>query len=172
MSHTLRWCLCTLALVMGLGGCARDTSAQLWAQLDRWFELEQALYFKSKFRCTVAIYRVASDAPRNSFPVQADPQTAKQQFRMGRGAAVRMAGYSPHDIADALLLSGDGVFGREVLAAAAQAGPCFRDTAAEGALRRAMTRPGATLAYDRESEGMMILDPDAMAVFYVAGDVF
>ena len=161
-----------LAAALALAGCARDDNGELWSRLNRWFDLGPTVYFESKFRCTVAIYRVETDEPRTSFPVQRDPQTAKQQFRIGRLAAVRMPGYSPHDIADALLLSGDGVFGREALAAAAQAGPCFQGTIAERALLRAMTRRGATLAYDRENEGMILLDPESMAVFYVAGDVW
>lgn len=172
MPFRLRLAFMVVVLSTALTGCARDSNQALWMRLNRWFELEKTVYFESRFRCTVAVYRVASDAPRASFPVQQDPGTAKQQFRIGRLAAVRMSGYSPHDIADALLLSGDGMFGKEVLAAAAQAGPCFKGTMAEPAILRAMTRPGATLAYDRESEGMMILDPVSMAVFYIAGDVW
>lgn len=172
MSLRLRSILVATALSLGLAGCSRDRNDALRADLDRWFHLGQTVYFESRFRCTVAIYRVQVAVPRSSLAVQADPQTAKEQFRIGRRAAVRMTGYSPHDIADALLLSGDGTFGKEVLAAAAQAGPCFKGTRAEPALFRAMTRRGGTLAYDRDSEGMLLLDPVSLMVFYVAGDVW
>ncbi len=172
MPFWLRLVLAATALSLGLAGCSRDDEGALSARLDRWFEVEEAVYFRSRFRCTVAIYRVASEEPRASFPVQRDLRTAKQQFRMGRRAAISMSNFSPHDIADALLLSGDGVFGREVLAAAAQAGPCFKDTMAEAHILRAMTRRGALLAYDRESEGLILLDPEQLAVFYIAGDVW
>lgn len=161
-----------LCLSLFLAGCARDDEDELRARLDRWFEVEETLYFKSKKRCTVAKFRVESATPRDGTEIQKSPEAAKAQFRSGELAAVRMEAYSPHDVTDAMLLTGDGVFGKQALAAAAQSGPCFRGTKTEGALLEAMTRRGAMLAYDRATEGMIILDPEAMAVFYVAGDVW
>ncbi|MEM6386728.1 MAG: hypothetical protein AAF718_10885 [Pseudomonadota bacterium] len=140
--------------------------------MNRWFEVDNTRYFKSKARCTVAIFGLDSATPRDSFPVQKNPQIAKAQFRESSKAAIQMEELSPHDIADALLLDGDGIFGKQVLAAAALAGPCFSETEAEPALYRVMMRPGAILAYDRDTEGMILLDPIAMSVFYVAGDVW
>ncbi|MEO0916192.1 MAG: hypothetical protein AAFY31_04305 [Pseudomonadota bacterium] len=157
---------------MAVAGCARDDRAALHERLDQWFEVERSLYFKSKARCTVAMFQVDNAAPREGFAVASNPALAKAQFRGGRQAAVQMNAYSPHDLTETLLLSGDGVFGKEVLAAAAQAGPCFKGTEAERALLKAMTRRGAILAYDRDTEGMVVLDPDVMVVFYVAGDVW
>lgn len=161
-----------VSLSLALAGCARDDSAELRARLDRWFELQDTVYFKSKKRCTVAAFLVETATPRETLPVISDFETAIAQFRDGRIAAIRMEAHSPHDITDAMLLTGDGAFGKEALAAVSQSVACFKGTQAEGTLLQAMTRRGATLAYDKDSEGLMILDPGAMAVFYVAGDVW
>jgi hypothetical protein len=155
-----------------LSACARDDAAALDAHLSKWFTLEKMRFFKSKMRCTTAVFTLESPMPRPALSVQNDVDVARRQFRMGRLGAIRIDGYSPNDLTDALLLSNDGAFGKEALASVAQGKPCFVDTAAEQVLRRAFTRKGATLVYDRDSEGVIVLDPAAMVIVYVAGDLW
>ncbi len=164
--------LAFLIFAVALAGCARDDEAALRDRLSGWFFLDARVYFKSKMRCTAAVYTIEEPGLRPALTVQNDPDRAKAALTRHGHAAIRMEGYSPHDLTDALLLSGAGAFGKEALGAAAQAVPCFEGTSAETQLLRALTRRGATMVYDRESEGLMILDPDAQRLFYVAGDVW
>lgn len=166
--QTVTFALCLLLL----SGCARDDSATLKLRLSQWFELGDQVSFRSRMRCTAAVFDVTAPEPRPGLSVQRQIDVARRQFRMGRLGAIQMANFSPNDLSDALLLSGDGTFGKQALAAVAQAGPCFQDTEAERFLRNAFTRKGATLVYDRQSEGVIVLDPFAMVVVYVAGDVW
>ena len=168
----MRLCFFVFLGALVLTACARDAEADLRSRLIRWFDVRTTIYFESHMRCTAAIYKVEAVEPKDSLPVQRDPENAKRAFRMGRVAAIQMAGFSPNDLTDAMLLSGDGIFGKQVLASAAQSVPCLESNMAKDALRTAMTRPGAVLAYDRQSEGLIILDPIAARLFYVAGDVF
>ncbi len=161
-----------LTFLVALSGCSRDSEDALQARLSAWFFLDGQVYFHSKMRCTAAVYSLESHTPRPSFTVYSSANMAKTAFTEKGRSAFRIAGYSPNDLTDELLLSGRGTFGKQALAAAAQAVPCFKGTKAEAQLRDALTRPGATLAYDRGSEGMMVLDPDALLLFYVAGDVW
>ena len=162
-----------LAIVaLGLSACARDQAGALEAHLARWFVLDDMRYFASKMRCTTAVFALEQPQPRPALSVQNDIETARRQFRMGRLGAIRMDGYSPNDLTDALLLSSDGAFGKEALASVAQAKPCFVGTAAERVLRQAFTRAGGTLVYDRDGEGVIVLDPMALVVVYVAGDLW
>ena len=164
--------LIPMTLVLVLAACARDSEGELRARLSNWFYLGETLYFHSKARCTAAVYRLDATMPRPSLTVHATTNRAKQAFSEKGLSAFQIAGHSPNDLTDALLLKGRGTFGKQALAAAAQAVPCFEGTRAEAQLRDALTRPGGILAYDRGSDGLMVLDPEARRVFYVAGDVW
>ena len=161
-------CLCSLLLQ----GCARDDVAALEGRLSVFFDIEGRQYFKSKMRCTAAVFVLKTVDPKNSLSVQRTGEDARRAFSMGRLAAVQVDNMSPSDMAEALLLHGNGQLGKQVLAAAAQSGPCLKGTPAEGELRAALTRPGALLAYDSETQGLVVLDHVASRLFYAAGDVW
>ncbi len=161
-----------MTLVLGVSGCARDHEDAMRAKLNQWFFLGDLKYFKSQMRCTAAVYQLRVNETRRSLPVQTDVFAAKAIFSVTGLVAFRVDGHSPNDLTDTLLLSGRGTFGKQALGSAAQAVPCFKGTRADKWIRAALTRPGATLAYDSASEGVMVLDPEARLVFYVAGDVF
>ena len=163
--------LCSAALVV-LCACARDSEETIEARLAGWFHLGDRFAFQSRMRCTAAAFEVVEDRPKSTLAVQMDLVNAKRQFRQGRVGAIRMGSFSPNDMADALLLSGDGAFGKQALAAVAQAVPCVVGTGVEGLFRNALTRPGGTLVYDHLTEGVIVLDPIAMVVVYLAGDVW
>jgi hypothetical protein len=152
--------------------CDRDDELALRSRLDQWFFLGSTLYFESRVRCTGAIIHVTTDRTRPALAVQGDPDSAKNALRAQGVAAIRVDGMTPADLTDAMLLSGAGTFGRQALAAGALAGPCFKEKRFSAFLHDALTRPGATMAYDSANEGLMILDPDRNSLFYVAGDVF
>ncbi|NNE82165.1 MAG: hypothetical protein HKN18_17985 [Silicimonas sp.] len=155
-----------------LAACSRDSDDGLRARLDQWFFLGETVYFKSQMRCTAAMYDLTIPTPRPSLPVQSTPNQAKNAFDGGEVSALQMPGYSPNDLTDAMLLEGRGTMGKESLAAGAQAVPCFEGSPARTRLRDALTRPGATMVYDRGTDALIILDPEARLLFYVAGDVW
>jgi hypothetical protein len=115
---------------------------------------------------------VTVDRLRPSIAVQTDLKRAKDALRTDGVAAIRIGGMTPADLTNAMLLNGTGDFGKQALAAAALAVSCFEGTEFRGFLHEALTRPGATLAYDMQSAGLMVLDPDPHRLFYVAGDVW
>ncbi len=154
-----------------LTACARDDEAVLRAKLDQWFVVDRLLYFKSATRCTAAMYAVSDSRPRDALDVTYTPDAAKAAFVDGTVAAVRMKGFSPNDLTDAMLLSGQGIFGKDALRAGARAVDCLKGTLTEGYLHVALTRAGAVLAYDRETEGLIVLDHVQGRLFYIAGDV-
>ncbi|MCP3969967.1 MAG: hypothetical protein GY717_06565 [Rhodobacteraceae bacterium] len=115
---------------------------------------------------------VIVDRPRSNLSVQDHPDQAKTALRNQGVAAIRIDGMTPADLTDAMLLSGAGFFGKQALAAGALAGPCFDRSEIGAFLHDALTRPGATLAYDGVNEGLIILDPNRNRLFYIAGDVW
>lgn len=155
-----------------LSGCARDDASALQARLAVFFDIEGRAFFQSRMRCTAAVFILASVVPKNSLSIQRTGEDARRAFSLGRLAAVQVEDRSPNDLADALLLYDDGRFGKQALSAAAQSGPCWQGTPAEGDLRAALTRPGAILAYDGETHGLVVMDHVAARLFYVAGDVW
>ncbi len=163
----------SLAVFLGfaLSGCARDSEADLRARLDGWFRLGETLYFKSTRQCTAASFRLTNIEPFPVFVVQRNMDAAVAAFRKGPVAAIRMPRFSPHDVADAMLLQGDGAFGKEALRAAARSYPCLEGSLNDSYMHVALMRRGALLAFDRESEGLMVLDPVQERLFYVAGAI-
>lgn len=162
-----------LALICAVpAGCARDRESVLRAQLAEWFFLGDTLYFRSRARCTGAVFSVSVDRPRPALAVAEHPDDAKAALREHAVAAIRVEGVSPAMLTDAMLLSGAGSFGKQALAAGALSVACFEGSEAGAALYEALNRPGATLIYDAGNAGLMVLDPARYRVYYVAGDVW
>ena len=155
-----------------LSACERDSETKLRSELDNWFFLGDTVYFKSQMRCTGAVFRVAVASPRSSLSVQDDPARAKAAFQSSTVAAIQMEGRTPVEMTDAMLLSGTGVFGKQVLAAGALVGACFEDPELSGLFHDVLTRPGALLAYDRTTDGLIVVDPLGSRLYYIAGDVW
>lgn len=155
-----------------LAGCARDTEPALRAQLEQWFHLGTTSYFRSRMRCTAAMIHVTSGRPRPGLEIRTDPGSAKRALRADGIAAIRIDGVAPTEMTDLMLLTGDGHFGRQALAAGALAGPCLDGGRIGASLHEALSRPGATMVYDAGNEGLMILDPARSRLFYIAGDVW
>lgn len=163
--------LAVLALVF-LAACERDSESALRTKLGQWFFLGQTAYFESRSRCTGAMIHVTLAQPRANIAVQTNLEEAKDAFRADGMAAIQIDGMTPAQLTDALLLSGQGTFGKQALAAGALAVSCFQGTEIGALLFEALNRPGAMLAYDMQTTGLMILDPDEKRLFYVAGDVW
>lgn len=169
---TMRLLALLLAVGLALSACARDRETRVRGLLEPWFYLGDTLHFTSRRTCTAAMFRIAIDRPKPGLAVADDPEAARAALARTGVAALRMVGSSPHDLTDQLLLSGDGSFGRQALHAGALGGPCLEGTPAGRAFFLALTRPGATLAYEARNAGLIILDPVGMRLFYVAGDVW
>lgn len=164
--------LAALLPALLLSACSRDGEAGMRAQLDQWFAITDAVYFHSRRTCTVAMYRIDPLHPGPKLAVQSEIAAARADFAANGVAALRIAHRSPNDMTDALLLSADGALGKEVLHAGALVKPCLDDAKTKAALFRAMTLPGAVLAYDSRTQGAMILDEGRLELFFIAGDVW
>lgn len=160
-----------LGLCLVLAGCARDSEEDLRKRLAGWFRLGETVYFKSTRQCTAASFDLTEIEPFPALVVQRNPDAAKEAFVSNPVAAIRMPRFSPHDVADAMLMSGDGTFGKEALRAAARSVACLEGSLTDGYLHVALMRQGALLAFDRETEGLMVLDPLQERLFYVAGAI-
>ncbi len=166
--------LITLVAFSGvlLAACERDSEAEVRATLGQWFFLGQTAYFDSQSHCTGAMFHTNLNLPRPKIPIQTNVEAAKYALRADGLAAVRIDGRTPADLIDALRLSGDGVFGKHALEAGSLAGPCFQGVEIARDLYAALNRPSATLAYDMQRAGLMVLDPVQKRLFYIAGDVW
>ncbi|QCO56139.1 hypothetical protein EOK75_10600 [Pseudorhodobacter turbinis] len=167
----LRAILALCALTM-LVACERDAEQTLRTKLDHWFYLGETVYFQSRSRCTGAMIRLESAYLRPTIAVQTNYDRAKETLRANGVAAIRKADMTPTELTDAMLMSGNGDFGKQALAAGALAASCFNGTEMGALLFDALHTPGATLVYDTQSSGLMVVDPGLSSLFYVAGDVW
>lgn len=158
-------------LVM-LSACARNSETEIRSRLGQWFYLGATYYFESRMRCTGAMMSVSVEYPRPELPLQVSLDRALAVLRADGIAAIRIAGVTPAEVTDALLSHGTGAFGRDALAASALSSACFEDAEISEFLHEALTRPGAILAYDNITEGLIVLDPYRNRLFYVASDVW
>ncbi len=157
---------------MVLSACERDREDRLRAGLAEWFFLSETLYFRSEARCTGAVITVTVGRPRPALAVQNNTDRAVQALVTDGIAAIQVDGRSPAELTEHMLTTGYGTFGRQVVAAGALAGDCFGDDEVDAQIYDALTRPGATLAYDSGNSALMILDPGRNRLFYVAGDAW
>lgn len=155
-----------------LSACARDNEASLRAQLDQWFYLGSTSYFVSKRDCTGAMFSVKIGKPRKTIALYDNVNNANFAFLNKTVVAVQVTDLSPAAVIDDMLQSGTSSFGRKALAAASLAGACFEDKGIAGNAYEAMKRTGAILAFDRESRGLMILDPAVDRLFFIRSDVW
>ncbi len=160
-----------LASVLALGGCDLHRESKLRATLSAWFQLGDTLAFESRMRCTAAVFRARSNTVSPALPLGATPSEAQAIYGMVGLAGIRIAGASPHDLTEAMLAANDGWLGKHALGAAAQVGPCLSKEVKD-AMGKAMTRPGALLAYSAELDGVMVLDPVERKLFFAAGDSY
>ncbi|UWQ15069.1 hypothetical protein K3556_04015 [Aliiroseovarius sp. M344] len=162
--------LASLSLVsLGLAGCDRNNADDLRAELEQRFFLGETLFFESKQRCTAAVFRATENDVKQGVVSHDDPETAQAAYRREGTAVFRRAGLSPHDLTDILLMSGDGAFGKQALAAAALVEGCLTKEISIG-FKVALTRPGATLAISDALGGVIILDPVDRKLYFAAGD--
>lgn len=156
----------TMAL---LTGCNLHGEADLRTSLGQYFTLGDTLSFDSKMTCTAAVFRAALNDVKPEMPLATSSVEAQELFRGSGKAALRADGQTPHDLTNEMLATEDGMFGRQALAAAALVGKCLSETDSKD-FHRALTRPGATIAYDTGVGGVMILDPVERKLFFAAGD--
>lgn len=155
--------------VVLLSGCNLHHEGALRTALEPYFTLGDTLSFDSRMTCTAAVFRAALNDVKPDMPLAATSTEAQDLFRKAGKVALRAPGQTPHALTDEMLKTEDGAFGRQALAAAALVGKCLSDTDSQD-FHRALTRPGATIAYDTRVGGMMVLDPVERKLFFAAGD--
>lgn len=161
--------LVAVTSVAFLSGCNLHSESKLRSSLEQYFTLGDTLSFESKLTCTAAVFRAALNDVKPNMPLVATSVEAQELFRSTGKAAVRAERETPHALTDEMLTTEDGAFGRQALAAAALVGKCLSDADSQD-FHRALTRPGATIAYDTGVQGVMILDPVERKLFFAAGD--
>lgn len=169
MSFVRRIPLIAATSVSLLSGCNLHRETALRAALEQYFTLGDTLSFQSRLTCTAAVFRAAQNEVMGDMPLAGSSVQAQNLFRDAGKAAVRAADKTPHELTDEMLTTEDGAFGRQALAAAALVGKCLSETDSQD-FHRALTRPGAVLAYDMDVGGVMILDPVERKLFFAAGD--
>jgi len=161
-----------MLLTLLLTACARDSEASLRDRLGQWFYLGSTQYFVSNRQCTGAMVSVNVAHARQSVVVHNDWNAANYAFINDAMVAVQIAGASPAQTIEVMQQSRVNNFGREALSVAALAGACFEDKAVARKVRDALMRRGALLAFDRDSRGLMILDPAFDRLFFVSGEIW
>ena len=152
--------------------CTRDSEASLRVRLDQWFYLGSTVYFVSNRQCTGAMVSVNVSRPRRSIAVYDNVIAASYAFNNDRVVTVQVADASPAEVIDMMIQNGSSGFGRQALSAVALATSCFEDKLVGGFVHEALTRKGAILAFDRESRGLMVLDPSHDRLFFIGSDVW
>jgi hypothetical protein len=158
---------CLLAGALTLGGCSKE--AALRDRLGAFFALGDTLYYQQELRCRAAVFRATDNAVGEALLVHADPYEAQAAYRQTGLGAVQNAAVPPRDLAEVMLLSGDGALGKQALAAAALVGDCL-DEATSRRIRLALQEKGNLLGYDAELGGAFLLDRSTRTVIFFAGE--
>lgn len=163
-----RTCLILPMLLVGLVGCDRDVESGLRDVLDEYVHLGNTRYFESKRTCTAGVFELSNSQLTDAIILSDGMAMAQLRKRENGSAAISIPGYSGNDLAEGMLLMGDGVFGRHVLESAATVRACLTDEIM-AEFRSALTQVGGTLVYLAEVNGMFVIDPNRDRLYYAAG---
>lgn len=153
-----------------LAACQRDSEADLRWRLGQWFFLGPTDYFTSQPNCTGAMFEVTLDRPRAGIEIRSDVDQVTSPLELTQLTAFQNAGLTPTELTELSHRSGARTFGDRALAAGSLSRSCLQTGDIGNFLYNALNRPGALIAFDPDSDGLMVLDPVEKRLFYIAGD--
>lgn len=153
----LRNAMSMLVLMALVTACARDEEAAQRDRLEQWFSLGETVEFKAERDCAAGVYQVKSGRVKAAMPLT-DNVGEMGRVLAARGVvAMERAGQSP-DQSMVALANFDRAVGMQMRRAGLEARACMGKIT-ESAFRHAIVTTGATLAYDKESGALMLLEP-------------
>lgn len=151
-----------------LSGCVREDEVAMRDRLEQWFALGETAYFEARGDCVAGVFRLAGPDVGAAMPLTGSVSEMLWVLpRRGR-AALQAEGVAP-DAAMVTLVNEARTTGMAMRRAALEARSCM-DDGAEGAFRRALLSPDATLAYDSESGTVMVMDTRRALLFAAMGE--
>lgn len=150
-----------------VAACAREDEAAMRARVERWFSLGPTLAFAARGDCAAGAYRLASAEIKSAMPVAGSVEEMLLVLDREGRAALDYAEQAP-DKALVELANAERATGMKMRRIGLEARACM-DADTEGGFRAALLRPGAVIAFDRESGTVMVMDTEAGRLFAVMG---
>ncbi len=160
--------LAVLALC-GLAGCVMDEEQDVRAQLDRWVNLGDTIYFKSERKCTAGAFKVEETRVRSFITRVRNIPRGLRLIGENTSVAFDLTGQSPTQVSSALM-EADLARGMAILSSGLAARACMTAEASD-AYYKALRSPDAVLIVDPEAKALAVLDRQNRWVFYARGEV-
>lgn len=161
------WPVACLAALVVLAGCAREEAAAQRARLAQWFSLGDTVSFEARRGCAVGLYEVVARDVKSALPLLGDVVQMHREIARRGAAALDVAGRG----ADAAMLAMAGYdrgTGMAMRRAGLEARDCM-DARSEDVFTRALSRPGAVMAWHAETGTLILMPGDARLLIAVQG---
>ncbi|MEI4231989.1 hypothetical protein [Roseovarius sp. D22-M7] len=161
------WPLACLAALLLLAGCAREEAEVQRARLEPWFSLGETLAFEARRGCAVGLYEVVARDVKSALPLMGDVVQMHREIARRGAAALIVAGRGA-DTAMLAMAGHDRGTGMAMRRAGLEARDCM-DARSEDVFIRALSRPGAVMAWHAESGTLILMPGDARLLIAVQG---
>ena len=163
-------CLVTLLAIclLSLSACTLDSEAELRKQLMNWVKLGDTFYFSSSSTCTAAIFHIETARISSTLESVRSVETGMQMVTEQLPVLFKVKGKSPNAIVEEIM-SKDLPNGLGVLNSGLAGVSCMSDEE-KTLYYRAITNRNSQMAYLPTENAMLVVDPQAMAAFFVRGN--
>lgn len=164
----LRLALALMTCLSLLSACALDKEEDLRAQLAPWVTLGDTYFFESNGSCTAAVFH--TDNPRISSLIKParSVDTGLKYLAQGQPLVFKVGGKSPNALVEAIM-SRDLPHGISVLNSGLAGVNCMSELV-KSIYHQAIMNPASRMAFIPDGHGIMVVDPQALAVIYVRGN--
>jgi hypothetical protein len=150
-----------------IAGCARDDEAAVRARVQQWFSIGETLAFKASIGCATGLFRLTDFQIKSAMPQVRDVPQMLITLKL-RGVVALNDVDQPPDQALVDLANAERATGMRMRRVALEARDCMEGRT-ESAFSYALVNPRAVLAYDRENQALMLLDPKTGVLIVVMG---
>lgn len=158
-----------LSALMILSACALDKEEALRSQLSAWVELGETYFFQSSSSCTAAVFHTAENPRLTSLLEHARSlNTGMQLLEAKQPVVFAISGKSPNAVTEDIM-SRDLPQGLGVLNSGLAGVSCMSDLV-KSIYYQAIRNPTSQLLFVPDSNAMVVLDKQAMALIYVRGN--
>lgn len=164
----LRLVLVLISALAVLSGCTLDKEEAVRAQLSEWVQLGDTYFFESSSSCTAAVFHTENPRISSLLKPARSVDTGLQQLASGEPVLFKVSGKSPNALVEAIM-SRDLPHGIGVLNSGLAGVNCMSELV-KSIYHQAIMNPASRMAFIPDGDGIMVVDPQAMAVIYVRGN--
>ncbi len=137
------------------------------AQVGQWFQLGGTMGFGVQADCAAGAFRLVDTQVGSGMPLVGSVPRAVRMLERRGVVGVDIPDQTPEDTMQSIV-GADRTLGFKLRGVSLEARACM-DALTTSAFGYALVNPRAVLAYDRQNQAMMVMDPDTQVLIVAMG---